>query len=381
MNLLLLNYEFPPLGAGAGNATKALATEFARTGHRVTVVTCWYPGLQNIEKIDGYIVIRVHSRRKRLDRSNVLEMFHFVWCAVKEGARIIRQEPPDHIISFFALPTGIVAWYFKKKFDIPYTLSLRGGDVPGFLPKDLWLHHFLSRPFEWFVWGNATHIIANSEDLRTLAQKTADNYKKTVQYIPNGVDTDTYHPATYAVREVGSPFKLLFVGRLVRQKGVTHLIRTLATIQKTAPNVWKNIRLTIVGDGPLRANLEQEATELGVSEHIEWKGWMARKVLTEEYRTHDVLVFPSFEEGMPNVVLEAMASGLAIVATNIGGTDTLVTNGQEGVLVDSYDELAPTLILLTETPDRLRQFQVMARKKAEKMGWGTVAFEYSTLLG
>ena len=74
MKLLLINYEFPPLGGGAGNATQNTAKELARQGHKVLVLTTYFQGLLERELIDGYEVVRVHSQRKRVDRSNPIEM-------------------------------------------------------------------------------------------------------------------------------------------------------------------------------------------------------------------------------------------------------------------------------------------------------------------
>ncbi len=378
MHLLLLNYEFPPLGAGAGNATQALAREFVQQGHRVTVITTWFPGLPDTETVDGYTIHRVHARRVAKDRSNPLEMLHYTILAHRQAREVVRTDRPDHIIAFFALPTGYIAWRLYAAFGIPYTLSLRGGDVPGFLPKDLWLHHLITRPFNRPVWGNATHLVANSEGLRDLADTTAEKYGKKVSYVPNGVDTQVYYPRSRT--DDTEHIALLFVGRLVRQKGVTYIIKALTEMCAHDVSLRTRVHLTVVGDGPLRTVLMQEASALGVADMITWKGWLSRKELPLEYRTHDVFVFPSFEEGMPNVVLEAVASGLAVVATDIPGTNSIVESEVQGILIDKHEGLTAALLRICTDQALRTHYQHQAQLRAQQFGWNVVAQAYLSLL-
>jgi glycosyltransferase involved in cell wall biosynthesis len=377
MHLLVLNYEFPPLGAGAGNATQALAREWVRAGHQVTVITTWFTGLPDTEEVDGYTVHRVRSRRVAKDRSNPLEMLHYTLLAHRRAREVVRAHRPDHVVAFFALPTGYIAWRLYAAFGIPYTLSLRGGDVPGFLPKDLWVHHLITRPLNWPVWGHAAQIVANSEGLRDLAQKTAGKYGKRVLYIPNGVDTQVYYPRS-RTEETGQ-ISLLFVGRLVRQKGVTYIIRALAEMCAHDSPLRTRVHLTIVGDGPLRTTLMQEASVLGIADMITWKGWLSREALPIEYRTHDVFVFPSFEEGMPNVVLEAIASGLAVVATDIPGTNTIIESEVQGILIREHEALTSALLRVCTDQALRTRYQHQARQRAKEFGWDVVAQSYLSL--
>ena len=100
MRILLINYEFPPLGGGAGNATQNIARQLALLGHKVLVFTTWFSGCLLDETIDGYRVVRVKSKRLHVDRSNIFEMFHFAWRAIIEGRSIVKEFNPDITISF-----------------------------------------------------------------------------------------------------------------------------------------------------------------------------------------------------------------------------------------------------------------------------------------
>lgn len=378
MKILLINYEFPPLGGGAGNATQNIARELVRAGHNVIVLTTWFSGYLEDEIVDGYRVVRVKSKRVCVDRSNVFEMFHFVWRAIIDGCDVVKEFKPDVTISFFAIPSGLVAWYFKKKFGVPYIVSLRGGDVPGFLPENLKWHHILSAPLTTLVWKNATHIVANSEGLRVLADKTASRYGKKVMMIPNGVNRDVFNPHIGDAQK--SKTKILLVGRLTEQKGVTYIIDAVNEILKTRSVLKGNITCDIIGDGPLREVLEKKVKELDLGDTIVFHGWVPRERLPSFYQKADVFTLPSSDEGMPNVVLEAMASGLPIITTFVPGSEELVVEGENGMLVKDRTNLTPAIL---DFLDHREKWQAMGRaslERSKKFDWSKIAGEYVDLL-
>jgi glycosyltransferase involved in cell wall biosynthesis len=376
MKILILNYEFPPLGGGAGNTTKYISRELAKMGHSVTTITTWFSGLKEDEIVDGYRLIRLRAIRKRKDRSNVLEMFHYVFLAAKTAKHLVKNEKPDHVISFFAMPTGLIAWYLKRKFALPYTLSLQGGDVPGFLPKNLGTLHRLTAPLTKLVWRHADNIVANSDGLKELAEQTAKPLGKEVVCIPNGVDNAIFYPKENPT----SPFKILFVGRLVEQKGITFLLKSLAQIKKRYANAYDQIETTIIGDGPLRGTLENETDELDIRAKVKFLGWIDRDVLPQIYRESSVFIMPSLEEGMPNVVLEAMASGLPIISTDNRGTNELVKNGENGIIIKDHSVLSSAILELIHDPNKRTNYAKSSRKLTEARGWDILARSYLELI-
>lgn len=329
MRLLLVNYEYPPLGGGAGNATQNTARELAALGVDVRVLTSAYRELPKSEVVDGVTVHRVRAGRRRLERSSPFEMLLFMGAACVAALRLARSWRPDACIAFFGVPSGPVGFVLKQCCGVEYVVSLRGGDVPGFQAYDLALYHRLTGPFIRFLWRRAGAVAANSEGLRTLAQLSAPDVP--VAVIANGVDTTVFRPA--ARREgAGDPVRLLFVGRLVRQKGLDILLRSLAGLALPAKAI-----LDVVGDGPELAALRDQAGHLGLTEGVRFHGWCSREALPEHYRRADVFVLASRDEGMPNVLLEAMASGLPVVATEVAGIDELLHEGVGGVLVPTED--------------------------------------------
>ncbi len=373
MRILLLNYEFPPLGGGAGNATKNIAKEMSLQGHDVLVLTTWFNGLSETENIDGYKILRLKSRRKKLDSSNVLEMFHYVFLAILKIKKIILDFKPEVTISFFAIPTGLVSLYIKFMYKIPFVISLRGGDVPGFLPISLKYHHIISKPFTNLVWNNASAIVANSIGLKKLADKTSIKFRKNTEYIPNGVDGLKFK---YDTNKKQDELNILFAGRLVKQKGVIFLIEAIDKIIKSNLETNNKLNCKIVGDGPLKSELESEVNKRGLGGYIKFIGWVDKDKTPEYFNWANLFVLPSYEEGMPNVLLEAISSGLAIVATRISGNDELVDDGVNGFLYSNHDDLSGIINRFLDDRDLKYKFGLESVKKSKNFSWNKVAKEY-----
>lgn len=373
MRILALNYEFPPLGGGAGNATAHISQELTRLGCEVAVVTAGYGDLPSPETVGGVTVHRVRALRSRLDQSTPLEMASFVLAAAVPVLRIARRFKPEVTHVYFAVPTGPLGLLLKRVMGIPYLLSLRGGDVPGFLPGTLDRLHRWSAPVNRLVWQGAGAIVANSAGLQALAQRSAGRH--TVQMVPNGVDIETYAPG--APRE-GDRLRLLFAGRLVEQKGVRHILEAAAQL-RTGPGV--PVEVVVVGAGPEEAALRRLAGALGVAQQVRFAGWVSRAAMPQEYRSADVFVLPSYEEGMANVVLEAMASGLPVVTTDIYGNRDLITDQQEGILIPPGDSraLAGALGALAADAGLRRTMGARARARAEQFAWARTAAAYLEL--
>jgi colanic acid/amylovoran biosynthesis glycosyltransferase len=154
---------------------------------------------------------------------------------------------------------------------------------------------------------------------------------------------------------------LVAIGRLAEQKGFPLLIEAIALTRETCPD----LHLTLVGDGPLRAELEARATALGVQNHITFAGWQDESGVRAALAASTALILPSFAEGLPVVVMEAMAAGRPIIATSIAGVPELVTP-DVGWLVPAGDAtaLAQAIQTLAQTPpETLLQMGTAARAR------------------
>lgn len=371
MHILIINSEYPPIGGGAGNASANIARCLASLGHKVTVLTTCFDDQPHHEIRDGVTIHRIPALRRRQDRSTAFEQLTFIASASLRTLSLVPQLKPNATLAFFGMPSGAVAWLLKKIYHVPYIVSLRGGDVPGFRPYDFKTFHKLMGPFLRIIWHTADAVIANSIGLRDLA--LAFDSHIDIPIIPNGVDATHYTSESHN----WSHPKLFSVGRIVYQKGLDLGLRALAQL-KDLEWEWR-----IAGDGPQMVALKSLAQELGISERVTFLGWQTREELTRWYHHSNLFLFPSRHEGMPNAVLEAMSSGLPVVATRIAGNEELVVDGVTGLLVNAedVDSLRDGLRrLIVEEKMQMQMGQASRRRVEEEYSWENVARQYSQYL-
>jgi glycosyltransferase involved in cell wall biosynthesis len=377
VNLLLINYEYPPLGGGAANATYYLARAWTQLGCNVTVLTSALGAGCRCEIEDGVAVHRLPVRRTLPDQGSTPQMVRFIVHATARAVPVARRARAHACVAFFTIPSGVVARWLHLRLGLPYLVSLRGGDVPGHVPQ---LHrmHQVTRPLRRSVLRHAAAIIANSASLAD-SSRAADPFP--VAVVPNGVDCTTFRPFRHEDRPPGAPLRLLCVGRLHPEKNVRTVLQQIAALPTGARAC---VELTVVGDGAERGELTVLAGQLGIAPQVRWLGWKAKAELPAIYQASDVFVNPSLYEGMPNVVLEAMASGLPIIASDVPGNRSVVQPGVNGLLfrLDQPAELAETLVWLINNPAQVHSFGLAGRQLAEdRYSWTRAARSYLELLG
>jgi len=369
--ILIINSEYPPLGGGAGNASAHIARALTGMGYEIAVITTRFQGLSHKEQSGGLTIHRIPARRQRLDRSGAFEQLIFMISASLSTLSLVRHFKPDATLAFFGVPSGVVALFLKLIYKIPYIVSLRGGDVPGFRPYDFRIFHKLLAPLLRVVWKNASAVVANSNGLRDLA--LAFDSRFDIPIIPNGVDLEVYEAKD---RDESIPL-LLSVGRVVYQKGFDIAMRALAEIKDLD---WK---WQIAGDGPQMDSLKALSQELGIPDRVIFLGWQSQADLIKQYQQANLFLFPSRHEGMPNALLEAMASGLPVIASRIAGNEELVIDGETGILIPSEDADAFGIAirkLMTDVPLRQQMGLASRRRVEEHYSWENTAKQYAFLL-
>jgi glycosyltransferase involved in cell wall biosynthesis len=220
------------------------------------------------------------------------------------------------------------------------------------------------------VLRRAAMVVVFSQEQREM---TAARYRidpRRVAVIPNGVDLTRFSGAE---RILHSPPRLLFVGRLSPQKNVMLLLRAL-------DGVSADFNTTLVGDGELEGELRQAATDLGLK-NVVFHGRADGTELLELYQNADIFVLPSEREGMPLVLLEALAMGLPIVATDVPGNRDVVLDGQNGALVPpgDPDRLRQALVCVASDLGQYRRLSVRSRQLARKYSWDAIQAEFERL--
>jgi len=272
---------------------------------------------------------------------------------------------PDlvHTRNLAPLEASLPAWLAGVRARIHGEHGWDVGDLGG----GNWKHRLVRRAYRPFV----THYVALSAHIEAYLRNEIGVPAARIRRICNGVDSLQFHPAGGGRAAIeGSPFNeashfvVGTVGRLAAVKDQATLIRALALARQSAPDASR-LRLAIVGAGPLRGELTELARKHGVAHQVWFSG--ARHDIAAVLRGLDLFALPSLAEGISNTVLEAMATGLPVVATAAGGTPELVNDGVSGTLVQPADEaaLAAAMLNYLHDPELRRAHGQAARLAVE----------------
>ena len=377
MKILFLNYEYPPLGGGAGNATAYLLKEYAKIpGLEAHLVTSSIDGDYHHFPAGGQVTVHsvpIGKNTRNLHHQSMKDLLRYSFKGYQFANGLQKKERFDVIHAFFSVPCGYMASRLSKRYHIPYIVSLRGADVPGFSERFSLLYAFL-KPLIRGVWRQAYRVVAASEGLKDLALKT--NEKQAIDVIYNGVSVDDFFPD--ASQQPHDKFVItLGATRITARKGIEYLIRAIAKLASKYPQVL----LEIMGDGNDRERLEGIVRELHLENSVRFLGRIPREETRPYYQRAHLFVLPSLNEGMSNAMLEALSSGLPIVTTATGGAKELLEEGVNGYMVKmkDVDDLVEKLErLISDEALRIR-FGQASRRRALALGWKNVAADYYRL--
>ncbi len=266
--------------------------------------------------------------------------------AVVAGHRL-RRAGIERVHSVY---TTTVALILSQIFDVRLSMTIHGPseffDPEGFRIRDKVAAAELVTGISYFC---RSQIM--------LWSSPADWHK--IEVAPLGIDIAGWQPAPF--REQPAPFELISVGRLADVKGYPLLLDAVAQLVAEG----RDVRLTLVGDGPDSRKLQEQSRQLGIAERVIFAGWKNQAELRQLYAASDLCVLSSFSEGVPVVLMEAMATGVPCVAPRITGIPELIRDGIEGLLVTpaNVTELAAAIATLMDKPDLRRQMADRSRER------------------
>lgn len=298
--------------------------------------------------------------------------------------RLTRETKFDIMHAHWVIPNGPVATLIAKVRRLPLIVSMHGSDV--FVAEQSGLIAGVAR----WVYRAASAITAPSDDLRLRAIRLGASSNR-CHLVPYGVDPSKFTriegagPLLRKELGISQDTPVIFaVGRMVYKKGFEYLIRAVPAILREHPDA----KVVLAGGGDLQGKLVSLVNQLGVGDSVIMPGWISRDKLPLYFSGCDLFVLPSVVDqqgnvdGLPNTLLEAMASARPVVATNVAGIPLAVKDGENGLVVPEKQpgELSAAINLLLRAPDLRQQYGEASRRRVEDdLNWDTTARTFEKL--
>jgi glycosyltransferase involved in cell wall biosynthesis len=402
MRILTVTSSYPKY---AGDTTApfiaSITGALAARGHEITIVL---PAREDLdpEPIEGVrfcpfryaptrgLSVFGYAEALRADVAVKSQTYLAAPLALLSGARRLWAEAGRHsydvLHAHWVVPNGAMAWPVSRARELPLVVSLHGSDV------------FLSEkkaPFRAaakLAFARASAATACSDDLaeRSLALGAAPR----PEVIPYGVDASSFQAQPEAGRALrrklgidDEALVVFAVGRLVRKKGFEYLLDAVARWSRSVASP-PALSLVIAGKGDLRLELEQAAQTLGIADKVALVGDVERGALPSYFAMADIVAVPSVRDaagnvdGLPNVLLEAMASASAIVASDVAGISQAIRHDRDGILVPERDPeaLASAMTSLSGSRQKRRALGTSARARAiEAFNWNLVGERFESV--
>lgn len=364
MNILILNYEFPPLGGGASPVSFEISKRLAQQGHRVDVITMSYKNLPSYEIIEGVHIYRVKSIRSRKDICKTHEMLSYIISAKFFLNKHLKNKSYDICHCHFLIPTGILALWIKKKFGIEYVITAHGSDVPGYNSDRFLFLHYFTKPLLRVICNNAKSICSSSKYLIKLIHQNIGKYN--IKHIPNGID-----PTPYLLKNNEQKEQIILsTGRLLKRKGFDTLIKAVRAISFP-------LQVHIVGDGPYKKELIKLAKHSKTK--IIFHGWVEKdsSKLINLYKKAMIFSLVSSKENASIALLEAMASKCVIITSNTSGCPETINDSGFTIKPGDYIKLRTILQNLTFDKTLVEAYSQRSFQRVnEYYLWDTIIKKY-----
>lgn len=276
----------------------------------------------------------------------------------------LRRFQPDLILSYYVYPDGYAALSAGKRLGVPVILGAIGSDINRIPDR-------VSESLTRKALREASSVITVSEHLRAGAIQLGASPERT-RAIRNGCDTRVFCHANRAEARIELGLAqdseiVVFVGLLASTKGVRELMEAMIRLVPSRPN----LQLFLIGEGPAQGSLQEQAAGAGIAEHVHFLGRRSSMEIARWHAASNLFCLPSYAEGCPNAVIEALSCGRPVVATSVGGIPELI-NKDNGVLCSARDAEALAKALI-EALDR--QWDEPGIASASQRGWEQVAKE------
>jgi glycosyltransferase involved in cell wall biosynthesis len=364
MRILMMCYEFTPIGGGAARVINGLSRHLANFGDDVIVMTMGYRNLPCHEKFNGFQVHRITCIRLKPYYCTIPEVATYMTSGALYAMRLVKIYKPDIIHAHFILPDGLLAKLVNFYSRIPYLITAHETDVPGYNPNRARLAHHLVSSIWRNIAQNAENIICPSQSIRHLVESAFPGAR--IGVIPNGYETNRFC-------RVEKKNRILAVPRLLERKGIQYLIQAVMDTDLH----WE---IVIAGDGPFMNELQQMANASKTK--IRFTGWLDNESdeLRKLYETSSIFILPSEAENFPICLLEAMSARNAIITTRgtgckevVGSTARLITPKDSAAIRKALNEVIENEDL------RFRMGELAYNRARSLFDWPIIAQKYRNL--
>jgi glycosyltransferase involved in cell wall biosynthesis len=367
----MLSWEYPPrIIGGLARHVEGLSRALVALGHTVHVLTLDFPGAA-AEESNGLLFL--HRVPVELPAPTfhdwVLLFNHFF--EKKIGQIVNEFGKPDiiHVHDWLTVPAGVAS---KHLLRVPLVMTFHSTESAR-SPSSSSPESSLVKGLEWWGSYEASTVVAVSEWMKDQIVTQFNLPARKVVNIPNAVDTDKFNKRVNRTKarhkwSIKPGEKLITaVGRLTSQKGFDDLIRAFPIILKYAPNA----RLLLIGDGYMRSELQELAQYEGVASRITLAGFISDPDLIDAIKSSDVIVVPSRFEPFGIIALEAMAAGVPVVVSRVGGLAEIVQDTVDGLEVDPNkpESIAEATVRIILDDDLAEELAAMATEKVKTYNW------------
>src|SRR3989338_5659635 len=345
LRILVLNYEFPPLGGGASPVSYEIAKGYVKLGHSVDVVTMGFKGLPAHEKKDGINIYRVPCLRSKKEICHPWEQLTYIISAKRFLKNHLKTHSYDINHTHFIIPTGIISLWLKKKYGLPYIITSHGSDVPGYNPDRFKILHTFTKPTLKKILDSSKGVFTSSFYLANLIKINVES-STPVNVIREGFDHNKFKPR---------PKKkiILSTGRLLDRKGFQYLIRSVQ-------NKSYGYDLHICGMGPMMSTLKELAKDSRTK--IVFHGWLENN--SGEYKNlierSEIYCLLSSQENSSISLLEAMSAGCVLITSNATGCKETVGKAGFTVEAKNINEIRKILSYISKNPSISKKYGKLA---------------------
>jgi glycosyltransferase involved in cell wall biosynthesis len=367
MRILMLSWEYPPrIVGGISRVVYDLSQNLGKQGNDIHVITCWEPGTKELE-IDKHVTVhRIHVYNN-ISNNFVEWVLQLNFAMLEYAIKLLKNESFD-IIHAHDWLVAYASKLLKETYNIPLITTIHATEYGRNNGIHNEMQHSISNIEEWLS-KESDRIIVNSNYMKREIKNIFTISEDKISIINNGVDLhkfdNTINDVAFRKNYAAENEKIvLFVGRLVNEKGIHILIDA---IPKVISN-YNNVKFIIAGKGPCLNSLMEQSYRLGIFNRVYFTGFVSEEVLLKLYKCSDIGVFPSIYEPFGIVALEGMVAGIPLVVSNTGGLGEIINHKHDGMTFynGNSNSLADCIIELLKDNELSKNICTAAKEKVHK---------------